>query len=281
MAVFVPGIGVVNVDTTVSLPGGAIVDNTTGGLSAATVSGSQVEAADTSTGTITVVVEASGSVVENVDTSSGTIAVVISLSGTSSEADDTSAGVLGSAVSRTVGGTASEGGDSSTGDITVLASVSGATAEASDTVAGTLALLAAVSGTTSESGDTSTGTLIHAGPRELSGTAAEAADTSSGFVSRPSEITVGGTGGYIRSPEGFYEFTETGFNEFINYVRQELISIETELTLPSLRGVRLETRHAAPEYVQEGLLVKADGTDWDPGSGAGVYVYQNYAWVKL
>lgn len=44
---------------------------------------------------------------------------------------------------------------------------------------------------------------------------------------------------------------------------------------------RLEVLHDAPDNPQTGWLAYADGTDWDPGSGAGVYAYTGAAWVKL
>jgi hypothetical protein len=43
--------------------------------------------------------------------------------------------------------------------------------------------------------------------------------------------------------------------------------------------MRLTTLYAAPSRLYEGLLVKADGSTWDPGGGAGVYAYVSGAWV--
>ena len=44
----------------------------------------------------------------------------------------------------------------------------------------------------------------------------------------------------------------------------------------------LQTRHAEPDRPREGMIAKADGTDWNPGSGgAGMYGYIGGAWVKL
>lgn len=45
--------------------------------------------------------------------------------------------------------------------------------------------------------------------------------------------------------------------------------------------IRLKQLHVAPIKTFTGMIVLADGTDWDPGSGAGVYVYYGGAWVKL
>jgi hypothetical protein len=38
---------------------------------------------------------------------------------------------------------------------------------------------------------------------------------------------------------------------------------------------------APPERPTEGMLRYANGTDWDPGSGKGVYVFDGTTWVKL
>jgi len=39
--------------------------------------------------------------------------------------------------------------------------------------------------------------------------------------------------------------------------------------------------HREPKKVYPGMIVLADGTDWDPGSGAGYYGYRASSWVKL
>jgi len=39
--------------------------------------------------------------------------------------------------------------------------------------------------------------------------------------------------------------------------------------------------HVAPPKPREGMLVYADGTDWNPGSGAGYYVYYAGAWHPM
>lgn len=41
------------------------------------------------------------------------------------------------------------------------------------------------------------------------------------------------------------------------------------------------TLYAAPEKFEEGDEVKADGTTWNPGSGAGLYLYRGGAWRFL
>ena len=43
----------------------------------------------------------------------------------------------------------------------------------------------------------------------------------------------------------------------------------------------LNTLYAAPKRMFDGQIVKADGTAWNPGSGAGVYCRVGSAWVKF
>jgi len=52
------------------------------------------------------------------------------------------------------------------------------------------------------------------------------------------------------------------------YVQEELQRL-SEVIVPIEDGA-MEIRHVAPEKPRNGLFY-ADGTDWDPGSGKGVY----------
>jgi len=45
--------------------------------------------------------------------------------------------------------------------------------------------------------------------------------------------------------------------------------------------VQLQPLASPPAKPREGWVVRADGTNWDPGAGAGVYEYLGAAWVKL
>lgn len=45
--------------------------------------------------------------------------------------------------------------------------------------------------------------------------------------------------------------------------------------------VKFEILHAVPAKFEEGDVVYADGTDWNPGSGAGLYKRSSAAWVAL
>lgn len=45
--------------------------------------------------------------------------------------------------------------------------------------------------------------------------------------------------------------------------------------------VQLVALNVAPAKPRDGLTVLADGTNWNPGSGQGVYTYYGGAWHKL
>lgn len=67
--------------------------------------------------------------------------------------------------------------------------------------------------------------------------------------------------------------------ELRKFVENELGKIARAFTLvlPS----QIEFLHMEPSKLREGMIVGADGTDWDPGSGKGVYAYYSGAWNKL
>ena len=62
-------------------------------------------------------------------------------------------------------------------------------------------------------------------------------------------------------------------------VQQEFESVEEQAELIDIPVFQI--LHAAPEKVIEGMLVYADGVDWNPGSGEGLYRRNklNSAWV--
>lgn len=64
------------------------------------------------------------------------------------------------------------------------------------------------------------------------------------------------------------------------FLDQELSNIEKAQNGP-FSFVWLKVLHAAPAKTFDGLVVQADGTDWNPGSGGGVYCYRAGAWRFL
>ena len=45
--------------------------------------------------------------------------------------------------------------------------------------------------------------------------------------------------------------------------------------------LQLDELTSEPAIPVDGMVVYADGTSWNPGSGEGLYGYENGAWVKL
>jgi hypothetical protein len=43
----------------------------------------------------------------------------------------------------------------------------------------------------------------------------------------------------------------------------------------------LQVLHVAPDKPRDGMIVFADGTNWNPGGGSGAYAYHDGAWVDL
>lgn len=51
--------------------------------------------------------------------------------------------------------------------------------------------------------------------------------------------------------------------------------------LSETEELELRPRNSAPKKPRAGMIVHADGTNWNPGAGAGTYEYRGGAWVKL
>ena len=65
----------------------------------------------------------------------------------------------------------------------------------------------------------------------------------------------------------------------VEYLDDELQKVQESLEYAT--EVRLEELNREPARPRTGMLVLADGTNWDPGSGAGFYGYRNGAWQLL
>lgn len=65
----------------------------------------------------------------------------------------------------------------------------------------------------------------------------------------------------------------------LRYLTQEFQQIAQ--AMGQIEGILLEEMHAAPSKPRTGLIVLADGTDWNPGAGQGVYCYYNSTWNRL
>lgn len=64
------------------------------------------------------------------------------------------------------------------------------------------------------------------------------------------------------------------------FLQQELLNI-ARATLEGNQFLSLEMLYVAPAKPRDGMVVLADGTRWNPGSGAGFYGYRAAAWRFL
>ncbi len=63
------------------------------------------------------------------------------------------------------------------------------------------------------------------------------------------------------------------------WVRDELLKVAVEFE--GVENVRLKELHVEPPKPRDGDVILADGTDFNPGSGAGFYGRSAGAWVLL
>jgi len=68
---------------------------------------------------------------------------------------------------------------------------------------------------------------------------------------------------------------------FRGWLASQLRQIADTLTAPSLNSIHFSTLNAQPAKIADGDLVRADGVNWNPGSGEGLYERRAGAWVKL
>jgi hypothetical protein len=65
-----------------------------------------------------------------------------------------------------------------------------------------------------------------------------------------------------------------------DYLYDELLQISSILNMVE-EGRFLPVLHVVPGRVREGMLAIADGTDWNPGAGKGLYEFRSGNWEKL
>lgn len=68
--------------------------------------------------------------------------------------------------------------------------------------------------------------------------------------------------------------------ELPGFLMRELQAIH-EAAHRSEQFLELQKLNAQPARLREGMVVLADGVNWNPGLGAGFYGYYGGAWAKL
>ena len=76
-----------------------------------------------------------------------------------------------------------------------------------------------------------------------------------------------------------YQYDDT--KKIEEEVAEEFRNIASHTQYPVQELIKMEVSHAAPNKVEDGMITYADGTDWNPGSGEGIYCYYNSTWNYL
>lgn len=71
----------------------------------------------------------------------------------------------------------------------------------------------------------------------------------------------------------------TDINLIIRWIEDAMKALE--VLNVGVDTIRLVELHEEPKKPRSGDVALADGTDWNPGSGAGYYGYYGGAWHKL
>ena len=70
------------------------------------------------------------------------------------------------------------------------------------------------------------------------------------------------------------------YEELRAYIERELYRVGDSMH-GETEAVFLVELHVEPDKPRDGQVIFADGTDWNPGSGAGYYGYRAAAWRFL
>jgi hypothetical protein len=80
----------------------------------------------------------------------------------------------------------------------------------------------------------------------------------------------------LYTPEGI---DSSDPRELTRWVKRELEKIK--LAFDAALARQVEFLNVAPTKPREGMIRGADGTNWNPGSGKGIYAYYSSAWHFL
>lgn len=69
--------------------------------------------------------------------------------------------------------------------------------------------------------------------------------------------------------------------DVLTFVQQELRRVSLAMQSMATQQIIFAELHGEPEKPREGMVVYADGTDWNPGDGKGIYAYTDGEWVRM
>lgn len=77
-------------------------------------------------------------------------------------------------------------------------------------------------------------------------------------------------------------YTPSAVPAGLDVILQEWLRRELHAIKAGFDGVHdFEVLYAPPQKLKEGMVRYADGVQWNPGAGKGLYVYNGTAWTKL
>lgn len=65
------------------------------------------------------------------------------------------------------------------------------------------------------------------------------------------------------------------------WLARQLRAVADALREPEPNLITVAVLGVEPAKPRDGMIAFADGSEWDPGSGRGLYSYEGGAWVKL
>lgn len=65
------------------------------------------------------------------------------------------------------------------------------------------------------------------------------------------------------------------------YFTEQLRLLHSRITYPVVAILQVTTLNSAPDKITTGMMVRADGTNWDPGHGKGFYEYDGEDWRPM
>lgn len=86
------------------------------------------------------------------------------------------------------------------------------------------------------------------------------------------------TAGYTTLPPAPASVVGAEGRAIVTWVGQAFESLTKRLNAPN--ESRYDTIHLEPEKPREGQVVYADGTNWNPGQGSGLYTFNGTSWDK-
>ena len=77
------------------------------------------------------------------------------------------------------------------------------------------------------------------------------------------------------------ELPKTSVDDLARAVTDELRSISESLITPQFDTINLVEKNVSLDKQRDGDVVNADGTNFNPGSGKGIYYYNGSSYIKL